>query len=146
MGEHHGEAERHALQHECIQRPGHPGVLSPGQQRVGQCCRSKGDGDHEEEQQKVREEQHAVHVGELPEERVVVHPHDADHEEAHNVGRERRPLMGQLVEQRAISWSGHRQVQGEQGDGHCEHSVAERLDPAAVHHTTSVRFVGAPGA
>jgi hypothetical protein len=60
--------------------------------------------------------------------RVVVHPHDPDGEEADHVGEVLRPGVQQ---NRVIKLAGPdgEQAENKDGDGDREHAVAERLCP-----------------
>jgi hypothetical protein len=128
------EADRHALEHALVDGHGQRGVRVVRAQVGRGGGGGEGDRDREEQQQQVDEQQRPVDLGEVLEQRVVVDPDDADGKEADGVGRVGRPLMAQQGGQRlAVARSGDGQVQGEQGDGHGEHAVAERLEPSALH-------------
>ncbi len=132
------EADRHALEYALVDGGGQRGIVVACAQVGGDGGRGERDGDHEEQQQQVEEQQRPVDLGEVLEQRVMVDPDDADGGEADRVGGEGGPVIAKLVSQRLVTGtrSGHRQVQGQQGDGHGEDAVAERLEPSAVHGTS----------
>src|SRR6266702_2318778 len=111
------------------------------------CLGGGGEGDqhHEQQQHQVEEQQRAIHLRDGPDQRVVVDPHDADHEEADQVGQEGRPLRVQLVQERAVPRPVHSEVEREQRDGHGEDAVAERLEPGPVHQLPNLQLAAGLG-
>jgi hypothetical protein len=86
----------------------------------------------------VQEQQRPVYHADGPDQHVVVDPHDADHEEADQVGQEGRPFLVQLIRQGAVSGRpGDGEIEREQRDRDGEDAVAERLEPGPVHRSTT---------
>jgi len=98
---------------------------------MGEVVRDQGRGErygHDaHEQQQVQDQERPVHPGHVGKDRVVVHPHDPDREEADHVGEILRPRRQQLGGDRAVP--GQAQAEHEQRYRDREYAVAERLDP-----------------
>jgi len=85
--------------------------------------------DHHQ-QQAIEEEQKMVFALDVPEQPVMVEPHDQNRPEARDVGQQRRPQRQQCRRQPAVRQGvqlGHMDVQRQQRDSDGEHAVAERL-------------------
>ena len=61
----------------------------------------------------------------------MVHPDDADEQEAHAVAGERRPLQKELVREPAI---GDLAFEEQERDGDCKDTIAKRFALACGHH------------
>ncbi len=84
----------------------------------------KRDRDHAHEQEQVEHEQRPVDETDVPEQRVVVHPHDADGQEAHHVSGVLRPRAAQhRVAEAPLAYG--QQVEDQHRDGDGEDAVAE---------------------
>src|SRR6476469_5387194 len=66
---------------------------------------------------------------------MVIDPDQANQEEADRVGRVARPVLPELLGQ-ALLADLDMQVEHEQGDRHCHHAVAERLDASDAQSAT----------
>src|SRR6266550_6118781 len=93
--------------------------------------RNDPDGD---QQQEVEVEEAPVDALAVLEERVVIHPDDADGEEAHEVGRIRRPQSQERSAQIGCV-GGYTKLEDEESSRDREDAVAECFEPARPHCT-----------
>ena len=100
-------------------------------QAIGEQARRERDQRDEHQQDQVEHHQRAVRAGDAVELRVVVHPDDADRQEADDVGRVVGPLLGERG--REAAGGADLEVQHEQRYRDGEDAVAEGLEPGPVH-------------
>src|SRR5207237_8875837 len=87
------------------------------------------DGD---EQHEIQVEKPTVHPLAVLQQRVVIHPDDADGEEAHKVGGIRRPEAKQGADEISCV-RGHAQLEDKERSGDREDAIAEGLEAARSH-------------
>jgi hypothetical protein len=105
------------------------------------------DGDQEE---KVQIQEAPVHAPAMLEEGVVIHPDDADGEEADEIGGVRGPQPKERAGK--VGRVGrHAKLEDEEGSSYRKDAVAERLEPARAHAASlneidwaSAALAGAP--
>ena len=99
--------------------------------------RERHDADRHEQEQ-VQIEEPPVDALAVLEQGVVIHPDDADGEEAHEVSRIRRPQPHERTAQIARV-GGYAQLEHEQRCGDREDAVTECFEPARPHRAQSER-------
>src|SRR5260370_833403 len=106
----------------------HAGIQIAAQQRCG-----VGHQHHGEQEDQVDELDGPVDGTQVPEDRVVVHPHHADRDEAADLGHELRPLAQDLAEQLPRLHLADGELQDEECDVDSEPPAGKYLEPRSVH-------------
>ena len=126
-----GERERDEDRPEPVDDERGRGAVLGQDVLIDERCRERDD-PHGDQEQKVQVEEAPVDARAVLEKGVVIHPDDADREEAHEVRRVGRPEAQERGGQIGRV-SGHAELQDEQRRRDREDAVAEGLEPARAH-------------